>query len=504
MSFPRLSRRLLAASVFAISLPLGAAPDLPGATAAKLPRWRGFNLLEMFNVGNRKPFEESDFKLISRLGFNFVRLPLDYRCWIKNGNWEEFDENGLREVDRAVELGKKHGVHVCLNLHRAPGYTVATPPEKLSLWTDAEARRVCVLHWAALARRYQGVPSSQLSFNLLNEPAGVKAEVYGEVVKLLADAIHAEDPGRLVIADGLEWGRLPLPNAGKLGVALATRGYEPMDVSHYRAEWVRNAETAAPRWPRPLPPNGTLLSPHKPEGANPLRISGPFVKETNLRLHVQTVSTSARLVVEGDGKLLWEKKFQCGPGEGEWKQAVYVEKWKIYQNLYDRDYNASIPAGTNQVVVRVADGDWLQLVELGLTPSGGAEAKLALAQSYGAQASPVFTFTPDSPGGPFGGLPMQDRAWLWERSTAPWLAVAESGTGVIVGEWGAYKNTPHETVLRWAEDNLANWRKAGMGWALWNFRGTFGILDSGRGDVSYEAWEGHKLDRKLLELLQRY
>jgi hypothetical protein len=39
---------------------------------------------------------------------------------------------------------------------------------------------------------------------------------------------------------------------------------------------------------------------------------------------------------------------------------------------------------------------------------------------------------------------------------------------------------------------------------MWNFRGSFGILDSGRQDVQYEEFRGHKLDRKLLELLLRY
>jgi hypothetical protein len=40
------------------------------------------------------------------------------------------------------------------------------------------------------------------------------------------------------------------------------------------------------------------------------------------------------------------------------------------------------------------------------------------------------------------------------------------------------------------------------GWALWCFRGSFGILDSGRGDVSYENFHGHPLDREMLTLLQ--
>jgi hypothetical protein len=44
----------------------------------------------------------------------------------------------------------------------------------------------------------------------------------------------------------------------------------------------------------------------------------------------------------------------------------------------------------------------------------------------------------------------------------------------------------------------------GIGFALWEFNGSFGILDSGRQDIAYEDWHGHKLDRKLLTLLQKY
>ena len=36
---------------------------------------------------------------------------------------------------------------------------------------------------------------------------------------------------------------------------------------------------------------------------------------------------------------------------------------------------------------------------------------------------------------------------------------------------------------------------------MWEFRGSFGIIDSGRADVDYEDFRGHKLDRKLLDLL---
>ena len=39
---------------------------------------------------------------------------------------------------------------------------------------------------------------------------------------------------------------------------------------------------------------------------------------------------------------------------------------------------------------------------------------------------------------------------------------------------------------------------------MWNFRGPFGILDSGRADVSYETWRGHRLDRAMLDVLRQY
>ena len=44
----------------------------------------------------------------------------------------------------------------------------------------------------------------------------------------------------------------------------------------------------------------------------------------------------------------------------------------------------------------------------------------------------------------------------------------------------------------------------GWGWALSNFRGDFGVLGSNRADVAYEPWESHLLDRKMLDLLQRF
>ncbi len=91
-----------------------------------------------------------------------------------------------------------------------------------------------------------------------------------------------------------------------------------------------------------------------------------------------------------------------------------------------------------------------------------------------------------------------------EKFYAEWFDAVEKGVGVHCGECGCWKETPHEVFLAWFGDVLDVLTPYGIGYALWNFRGDFGILDSGRSDVDYEDWHGHKLDRKLLNLLMKY
>jgi hypothetical protein len=277
-----------------------------------------------------------------------------------------------------------------------------------------------------------------------------------------------------------------------------------MDVSHYMASWVQGQDFRKPTWPRTVA-YGLLLGPAKTEPKGPLVITGPFVHETQLRLRVLTVSNRADLIVLADGEKILEKSFVCGPGEGEWKKAEFKEQWQIYQNLYDRDYTTTVPAGTREVRVELPQGDWLQIGELGLMPqtSAAQEDTLTLDLSWGRPPEPI-RYTPDSSHNPFVGAQLQDRQWLWEEHVQPWVQLQAQGVGAMVGEFGAYNKTPHDVVLRWMEDCLANWQAAGMGWALWNFRGSFGILDSERDDVEYEDFAGHQLDRKMLDLLQRY
>ena len=224
---------------------------LPDATPKHLPRWRGFNLLDKFMVDQQKPFEERDFADIAELGFDFVRLPLDYRCWTDRDKPRTLKEPILKEIDQAVEFGRKHGIHVQINFHRAPGFTVARPAEPKSLWTDPEILDVCAHHWATFAARYQGMPNNLVSFNLFNEPDDkVKPEDHRRVVERVAGAIRERDPKRLIVCDGRAWATKPPDELIGLNVAAALHDYNPMPLTHYKASWVNWDES----WPEPIWP----------------------------------------------------------------------------------------------------------------------------------------------------------------------------------------------------------------------------------------------------------
>ena len=355
---------LLAGGTLAVS---GLAPRTFGAASPeqlppspqRLPPWRGFNLTEkcVHRPGGNPPFQETDFALVAEWGFDFARLPLSYLCWTAPDDWMKLRPQEFKDIDQAIEFGRKYRVHINLNLHRAPGYCVNPPSEALSLWKDEKALEACAFHWAHLARRYKGHLNGQLSFNLLNEPARISEETYVRVVKRLVEAIRAEDPQRLIIADGLEWGREPVKGLVELGIAQSTRGYDPMRLTHYQANWV--------------------------------------------------------------------------PGSDQWP----VPSW------------------------------------------------------------------PDAAASQSGPLDKRD---LQRQRIDPWKKLETKGVGIHVGEWGAYNKTPQKTVLAWMRDCLGLWKEAGWGWALWNFRGSFGVLDSQRADVKYEHFRGHKLDAQMLALLRSH
>ena len=223
-------------------------------------RYRGFNLTEKTSgQGPRRRFHEEDFEIIAGWGMNFARIPMSYWNWTSKDDWYTVDEDVLNDIDEVVEFGKAYNIHINLNLHRVPGYCInGRDKERMDLFRDTpenmqKALEATVFHWKLFARRYKGISNSRLSFDLINEPPAMADESrYVHIVRALVEGIRAEDPGRLIVADGKDIGRTPVIGIADLGVAQSTRGYDPMGLSHYTADWVPKNEFETfklPTWP---------------------------------------------------------------------------------------------------------------------------------------------------------------------------------------------------------------------------------------------------------------
>lgn len=348
----------------------------------KLPRWKGFNLLDLFspfpprNPGAGKTTDD-DLKWMSDWGFDFVRIPMAYPRYLSFDRTKDipkeetcnYDPKVLEEVDQLIFNAHKYNLHVSLNLHRGPGYCInAGFHEPFNLWKDAEAQDAFNRHWGMWAERYKNISSSRLSFDLLNEPAYIEdmndqyakkgpvpGDIYRKVAEGASKAIRSVNPDRLIVADGNGGGNSVVPELTDLNIAQSCRGYYPGLVSHFQASWV-------------------------------------------------------------------------------WKDPS----------------KAPVPVWPGNI-----DGKY-----------------------YGKETL--------------------------EEFYKPWIALKDQGVGVHCGECGCYSKTPHNVFLAWFGDVIDILTSNGIGYALWNFRGDFGIIDSNRADVEYTDWYGHKLDKKLLDLIKKY
>jgi endoglucanase len=281
---------------------------------------------------------------------------MSYKCWCEEDDWYKLKEKHLKEIDQAVEYGKQYDLHVCINFHRSPGYTIndilfsKEHKEQTSIWDDEETLKACAFHWKHFAERYKGIPNSRVSFNLFNEPMGTTVEKHDRVLRHLVSEIRSVDPNRLIAIDGFNFS--PSYNLIDLNIAQCARGYEPAGVTHYKAPWSFTRIDTFPTWPM-----------HDKNG------------------------------------VLWDKN-------------KLEEQFKV------------------------------------------------------------------------------------------WKEIEQKGIGVYVGEYGVYNRTPHDVALRFLKDNLEIWKANNWGYAMWCFRGSFGIADSGRTDVKYEKYKGILLDREMLELLR--
>lgn len=90
-----------------------------------MPKY-GFNFQWMFVWRGNPPMslDERALDFMASHGFDFVRIPTDYRFWIRDFDYLNPDETVFEFLDDYLAACRARSIHMCLNLHRVPGYCI--------------------------------------------------------------------------------------------------------------------------------------------------------------------------------------------------------------------------------------------------------------------------------------------------------------------------------------------------------------------------------------------
>jgi len=480
----------------------------PGEPIADLKAFcsqqKGFNLLGKFDVSwSNTGFTQKEFSTIQGLGCNFVRLPLDYRTYTQTGNWDIFTEAQLVKIDQAVEWGRQYSVHVCINLHRAPGYCVNPADnlpanQKLNLWTDSVAQKAFVNHWLMFANRYKNISPDKLSFNLVNEPNEVTEAVYVSVMKKAIKAIHEITPNRVIFVDGLGYGRgLLLSLKNEPNIAQSIHSYDPFTLTHYKAGWVSgSSDWPVPQWPM-LWISNYLYGTGKSEYRSALVIQGNFQQGTEIIVNVGQVSIESTLQIKAGNNVVLSKKFVCGASLGTDFTKIVQTQWG-YQNISNKDFKGTLAAQGTSISFENVSGDWMTINSISIK-QGDVIKTYSLSDNTWGKKQETYKMDANGVLKTLDGkdlLPFKDYKTVIEMSK-------QYNIPFMVQEFGVHNQTPHKVAVAFLTDLSAFFRQNNLGWALWNLTGSFGILNSDRKDCTYESYQGYKLDRAMLDALTK-
>jgi aryl-phospho-beta-D-glucosidase BglC (GH1 family) len=286
----------------------------------------GFNMLWMFSLGMRetpgKP-NERELDFIAERGFNFIRVPTDYRYWTEGFDYFHPDERVLENLDAYLDECRKRGLHMCLNLHRAPGYCINNNDlEKHNLWEDKEAQEAFAFLWAYFAKKFKGVPSSELSFDLINEPPdigqyGFTRDKHEYVIRNTIKAIKDVDPDREIVIDGISGGGVAIPELADAGAIHSGRGYEPFLISHHLAEWCGNVKWAD----TPVYPG--VINGEENNRVSLVRYYQPWIDVENMGVEVHIGEFGCYNKIHNDIALRWFEDLMSIFKENRWGYSLW-------------------------------------------------------------------------------------------------------------------------------------------------------------------------------------
>jgi endoglucanase len=199
-------------------------------------KYKAKGLIEFEKAFRDNFISEDDFKNISQLGANTVRLPFNHRL-IESKPYK-YDRQGLAYLEKALSWAAKYGLKVILDLHAAPGSQNndwhSDSDGSAMFWkTQGFRDRACAL-WQVLADKFKDSPAL-LGYDILNEPVLDKNKK-AVLIKFYQDAVNAirkVDKKNKIFLEGNTWATdiegLEAVLSDNIGISV--HSYVPLDYS---------------------------------------------------------------------------------------------------------------------------------------------------------------------------------------------------------------------------------------------------------------------------------
>lgn len=201
---------------------------------------RGVNLGNMLEAPNEGEWgltvQEEYFDLIKKAGFDFVRLPVNWKAHTKHDGNDDgnvfyvIDPAFFARVDEVIDWALKNNLSIIIDMHNYED--LMTEPNGEQFW----------FLWRQIAEHYKDYPP-QVLFELLNEPHDqINAAMWNTYIKNALQDVRKTNPNRNVVIGPVQWNAynwvttLDIPDDPNIIVTF--HYYEPFSFTHQGTEWV--------------------------------------------------------------------------------------------------------------------------------------------------------------------------------------------------------------------------------------------------------------------------
>ena len=192
----------------------------------------------------RLHIQEEDFERLERLGFDFVRIPIDeVQFWDEKGN--KLPE-AWTLLTNALNWAGKHHLRAIVDLHIIRSHYFNAVNEGGSsantLFTSEKAQQDLINLWYQLSDALKGYSNDWVAYEFMNEPVADDHEQWNQLVAKVHKALRAREPQRTLVVGSNRWQGyetmkyLKVPQGDK-NIVLSFHYYNPMLLTHYTAWW---------------------------------------------------------------------------------------------------------------------------------------------------------------------------------------------------------------------------------------------------------------------------